>query len=277
MEIENNQEIEDFDWDKIDFHKLLFLLRINYSYIASISESFYTSPIYFKDLRLNYCYINLLNKINIILKMKGFEELKKEMPPLYEDLISNMDDVGIVWECGYDEMINKFQGCIEKKFINSGCKVYRLQSDMENFYKRVDTAVKEFKQQSRSIFDGMLNKMEKQSGLTKVKPMSEESNNDILKYGNIVLDLTEEATLQYKENDPIEIQPDNKEIKFLKILIKNKGKISKYLEIAEKIGLNCYYEGIPSEKVSREVQFSKRDLGKVSDLRTFTFLRQVEK
>ena len=84
----------------------------------------------------------------------------------------------------------------------------------------------------------------------------------ILECGELRINLSK-ATMQYKNKPPIDISPDNSEIKFLVYLIKHKGQVVEYVEIAKNLELNCYSEGDENRKVAREVQFLKRDSKKV--------------
>ncbi len=258
-----NKQKEALDYNKFDYPQLLNYLRINYLHILKILDNFCTCPVFLKDLRLNFCYMNLLKTVNTILELKSFEDLKKEKPELFEDLISDIEDMDIEWESGYSQVAYKFLARIEKEFIDKGYKFYEFPKGINHILENtVDKAISAYGQENKLIFEGMLKKIEKESGLKRVDQPSEESNNDLLEYGGIILNLSK-ATLQYKDNNQIEIQPDNKEIKFLKLLIQNKGNVLKYEEIAKKMRLSFYYESALKAIVAREVQFLKRDLGNV--------------
>jgi len=86
-----------------------------------------------------------------------------------------------------------------------------------------------------------------------------------LKCGNLILDPSN-ATLKYKKNPPVEIQPDNIVIRFLKLLLINKNTVLKYSQIARDLNLNCYSVNPTKEydaNIARNVQFIKRDLKKI--------------
>jgi len=113
-------------------------------------------------------------------------------------------------------------------------------------------------------FNMYFNEVEKEL-IEKEKDSPKIVNNNLeLKCGDLVLNLTK-ATLQYKDNKPIEIEPENREIKFLKLLMESKGEVIKYWEIAKMLNLKCIEQGVTEidiEVFSREVQFLKRDLNK---------------
>jgi hypothetical protein len=83
--------------------------------------------------------------------------------------------------------------------------------------------------------------------------------------GNIMINL-DQAIMKYKANNPVEISPDNDEIQMLVFLMKNKGIVKKYIEIAKELNINCYHKAATNSDVAREVQFLRRDLA--------TFLRK---
>lgn len=264
MKIHMNKDIKEFDFNKNDFSQFLFLLRTLYLYLLKILENFLNRDIFFQDFKLNFHYVKTLNMVNSILKLKDFEEFKKELPDLPQDLLSNWEDWDIMWDCGYSEVLNKFLGFIETKFIENDCKVYKFSEDMENVLKAIDISISEYIQKNKHIFENMLNKIEKESGLKRVVNIESGSdrNDNFLEYKHIILDLSK-ATLQYKNNKPIEIQPNNKEIKCLEILMRNKEIVSNYVDIAKELNLNCYHDKATQNNVAREVQFVKRDLNKV--------------
>lgn len=95
----------------------------------------------------------------------------------------------------------------------------------------------------------------------KVAPTS----NKQFRCGNLLVDL-DQTIIQNGDKNPVEISPDDKKIRMLVFLMKNKGIVKQYVEIAEELSINSYYEGVNNSHVAREVQFYKRDL--------VTFLRK---
>jgi len=84
----------------------------------------------------------------------------------------------------------------------------------------------------------------------------------IFECGELKINLLK-TTMQYKNKPPIDISPDNDIIKFLVHLIKSKGEVVEYVEIAKNLGLNCHHEGVSNKEVARGVQYLKRDARKV--------------
>ena len=72
--------------------------------------------------------------------------------------------------------------------------------------------------------------------------------------GSLVINISA-ATLKYKDNPAVDIQPKNREIKFLVMLAKNKNVVA-YSEIATEIESTSFGE----EVIARAVQYLKRDL-----------------
>lgn len=77
--------------------------------------------------------------------------------------------------------------------------------------------------------------------------------------GNLRLDLAQ-SVIKYKDSPPTEISTGINIIKLLIFLMENR-RVVEYIEIAQKLKLNCYHEGVINKDVAREVQFLRRDLG----------------
>ena len=85
------------------------------------------------------------------------------------------------------------------------------------------------------------------------------SDDKVLECGLLKINL-DQSTIQFKESMPVEISTGVNTIKFLIILMENK-RVVEYIEIAQKLKLNCYHDGVENKDVAREVQFLRRDLG----------------
>ncbi len=77
-------------------------------------------------------------------------------------------------------------------------------------------------------------------------------------WGELSLNLLK-GTMQYKNNKPKEITPEQDEIKFLVLLMKA-DTILEYKEIAKELEMNCYHDGVTNSDVAREVNFIRRNL-----------------
>jgi len=128
--------------DKLDFHKALFLLRTLYKKMLNVLEAFCTGG-YFnvRNETLNFYYVLFKETINQVLEIKGFEDLKKGMPELFDSLIGNIEEADIEWEYGYSQMAYKFLGEIENLYIKSGTKNFKLPQVLENKLKESDNAI----------------------------------------------------------------------------------------------------------------------------------------
>lgn len=85
------------------------------------------------------------------------------------------------------------------------------------------------------------------------------SNDKVLECGSLKINL-DQSTIQFNDTSPVEISTGVNTIKFLIILMENK-RVVEYTEIAQKLKLNCYHDGVTNKDVAREVQFLRRDLG----------------
>lgn len=88
---------------------------------------------------------------------------------------------------------------------------------------------------------------------------SSSSTDKVLECGSFKINL-DQSTIQYKDGTPSEISTGINIVKLLILLIENK-RVIPYTEIAQKLKLNCYHEGVTNKDVAREVQFLRRDLG----------------
>jgi len=85
----------------------------------------------------------------------------------------------------------------------------------------------------------------------------------VLECGLLKINL-DQGVIRYNDKMPAEISPDDKKIRFLVFLMENK-KVVEYAEIAKKLDVNWWQEGLTNKDVARDVQFLRRDLA--------TFLR----
>ena len=93
----------------------------------------------------------------------------------------------------------------------------------------------------------------------KASPQTTPAKHDLgLQCGHLTLNL-QQATLTYKNNQPLDISPDTKAVKLLSLLL-SRQELVEYVEIAKELYLNCYHEGVTNKDVRREVQFVRRDL-----------------
>lgn len=128
--------------DKLDFHKALFLLRTLYRKMLDVLEVFCTGG-YFnvRNEVINFYYVLFKETVNQILEMKGFEDLKKEVPELFDSLIGDIEEADMEWEYGYSQMAYKFLGKIENLYIKSGTKSFKLPQALENKLKESNKAI----------------------------------------------------------------------------------------------------------------------------------------
>ena len=180
-----NKQKEAPDYNKFDYPQLLNFLRIHYLYLIKILENFCTCPVFLKDLRLNFCYMKLLKTINTILELKDFKDIKKEKPELFEDLISNTEDMDIDWESGYSQTAYKFLARIEKEFVDKDYNFYEFPKGINLILENtVDKAIDVYRQENKSVFETWLKRIEKESGLKRVeqetekKPISQNSEKE---------------------------------------------------------------------------------------------------
>jgi len=72
------------------------------------------------------------------------------------------------------------------------------------------------------------------------------------------------GTIQYDDNTPFPSSPEERPMKFLVLLVENRGKLVKYIEIAKTMNMNCWHPGAKKEDkdIHRNVQLLKKDVKK---------------
>lgn len=83
-----------------------------------------------------------------------------------------------------------------------------------------------------------------------------------LSCGDLVLDL-EIPALIYNNGTPLPIQLKRKEIQFLILLLKNKGNLVTYKEVAKTLDTNYYFPEIDNQDVGEKLRLLKNDLRKL--------------
>lgn len=86
-----------------------------------------------------------------------------------------------------------------------------------------------------------------------------QASHNMLECNGLVLDL-KRGTIKYKTNPPKEISVDNQAVRFLILLMQNKGDIIEYKNIAKELQLNFYHDGISNEDAAEDTRYLKRDL-----------------
>lgn len=122
-----------------DFRQSLFLLRIFYSKNLEILEAFTSGYIAVRNTVINHFYTILSTLIDDILNRKGFEDLKKEKPELFESLIGDLE-ISDIWEFVSPKAYD-FLGKIEKVYILAGSPTFELPKEMEISLKKMDEAI----------------------------------------------------------------------------------------------------------------------------------------
>lgn len=149
----------------------------------------------------------------------------------------------------FEETYTKFQ------------KACDLNSYLNDYQQKVFKGKKKLPEFSKVATQGNLKEGFNGTGKTdeKVGSIYHERNKSLV-CGELKLDV-DQSVIQYKDNPPQEISTGINTIKLLITLMENK-RVVEYTEIAQKLKLNCYHEGVENKDVAREVQFLKRDLGK---------------
>ena len=104
-------------------------------------------------------------------------------------------------------------------------------------------------------------------GLNEAKKSHEPVNNiykpsepppNLIEWRNLVLDLNQQ-TICYKNSVPHEFSFETLPLRLL-LLLFDHPRVLEYVEIAQRMNLNCYHEHVKNDDVAREVQAIRRDL-----------------
>jgi DNA-binding response OmpR family regulator len=265
MKMNNKNEL---NISELYFHQALYLLRVLYSKIINILEASFGSVYAFRNAELNMFYTIFLEIVNDILKLKGFEELREGRPVLIESLVGDIEEFGDAWDIQISKLAYDFLGNIEKVYIISGVKTFKLPKTIEDSLLAVDKIIEEHKKENELLFKGVVKtKRDNLKGSIKQQKKSDEipsedksktevSDDKGLKCGELVLNMSE-ATLKYK-NHKISISPGKNAIKFLELLMSYKW--LEYKEIARKLYLPCFSEKKSNEDVAETIRYQKSHL-----------------
>jgi hypothetical protein len=150
VEFKKQQEqkrLHTIDLSDVDFPQALYLLRAVYNKVMEILDAVCRGPIIMSDTRINLYYTILLKTVHDILELKGFEELKRDTPELFESLVGDMSDVDMEWEYSVGPATRNFFAKIEKLYIISGAKVCSLPRGADENFVEADKAVQEYRKQ----------------------------------------------------------------------------------------------------------------------------------
>lgn len=226
----------------------LYLLKVSYKSLLEILETFCGGFFNIPDPNLNFCYLECLKQIRIILNSQ--EKIYREIgdpPLLFESLVGNIEEADQKWELEYRQTSKEYYGKVENLFIQNESKSYELPKFIQNFFDFTKKAVmyhRNYEKIYRLVF-----------GIDKAEEK-------IIQFGNITLNV-KKSFLQYKKNPPVEISPTSREIVLLTYLINNTNSIVEYLDIAKLLNPAENYDYLSNTDVARQVQFVRRDLVKI--------------
>jgi len=147
--------VRSIDLSDVSFHQALYLLRAVFNKAVELLEAVCSGPIMMSDTRANFSYTILLQAMHDILDMKGFEELKKDMPELADSLVGDLTDADSEWEYGYGPQSRNFFAKIEKLYIKSGAITTSLPRTADIVLAEADKALEEHRKQKHSTWSKM--------------------------------------------------------------------------------------------------------------------------
>lgn len=193
----------------------------------------------------------MISAINSIEKGSDFKKLNLQVPPLFESLVGDVEDMDIDWE--YDKKYIENYVAKINTYLTTQCKHSDIKpiKTTKKLLAQADNAVQEFKRKYHKK-----KSIELPAENEEHKP-EQKSGDTIYRWGELELNLSQ-LTIQYNKTKE-EISSETDRIKFLILLFENQ-RVVEYLEIAKHLELPCYHEEFHNEDVARDVQFIKRDL-----------------
>jgi len=221
----------------------IYYIKVFYSKLLEILEVYCTSDLGIDNPELNFYYAKFSSSINDIFhNAPELGNLYSQKPELPDSLLGDVKDFDVYWENEFAPKGHEFYSKIENLFIQTGSEEFKLGKTIDNFLKKADGAIQRHKNVVKDEMEKLL-------------------YGNVISCSNLRVNL-KKATLQYKEQDPIEISPNTDEIQLLLLLMKKKG-VVEYKEVAERLDLNCYHPDYKNEQYSREVQLIRKKLNPI--------------
>lgn len=167
----------------MQYEEELFILKATYNKVVEALAAFCEGTILVRDDALNIYYTVMLENVRLTLDHNGFEQLKADLPELYESLIGNIDDFAVSWKCGLKQEAYDFLAKIEKACILSKTNGNKLPYEVIENFKTGKKIIEEHKKKKKMIWDKMIGE--------------EKSNKKVLIFE---ADLTDKFAIWKKEN-----------------------------------------------------------------------------
>lgn len=241
--------------DKLDVCTCLFTLNLLYVKVIEILDTFSETLVTCKDPSLSQAYVLLVSEITRIEEASSIKDLKIQTPPLFDNLIGDVENLDIDWE-GNQHYVKEYLGKIDT-YCQTNCKKedFKLSTKVKTLLSKADKALNGFR--IRYLFQSSIQPPEEVVE-TKSETQKTTSEDEKYQWGQLKLNISQ-GTVQYGNNPAEEISKETEGVKFLIFLFKN-PRVVEYTEIAKHIELKGYHSYCTNEDIAREVQFVKRDL-----------------
>lgn len=264
--------------DNKKFLSNLYLLKVCYRKLINVLEVFFGGDLIIEDEGLNEFYLKICWMIEKALKVKGFEELKKEYKRPFENLLSAIDDTDYLegeWELVTRREMKEFCGKIEQCFIRAGKivtpEIKKFLSLPENklFFDTLDkylTVFKKYKHRyERKWFENVVRQMH-ETGILK-QDWGEEYPPHIKKIlskfplrckGLRFYPVTGNAVYRKTKTN---FKPNSNEYKLLKALMEQPNKRFTYRKLCEIVfGKQKWKPKVKNTGVKRNISFIVRNI-----------------
>ena len=188
--------------------------------------------------RLDDLYTRIYRAFNKIDRRPDFSSLRITVFGGFPDLYGNHLDQLALWERIGSSYYEDIETLKTRPIQN-----YPLSDDVRLTFFDIDVAIEEHKKKRETTVTI--------------------NDNSVYKTGYVTLDINQ-SILQFKDNRPIKISPDNQEIELLRLLLENIDKVVTYETIAKTLQPNAY-NGEVTEEVKNAIKMVKK---KLTDLLT---------
>ena len=189
FEKQESGAVHSIDLSGVSFYQALYLLRAVYNKAVEILEAVCNGPIMISDVRANFSYTILLQAVHDILDMKGFEELKKDMPDLPDSLVGDLSEADSEWEYGYGPASRNFFARIEKLYIKSGAITTQLPRTADFVLAEADKALQEHRKQKQGRWGTMLTNIDERKKRGEFGFDASEKGSEIIVPENFVISI----------------------------------------------------------------------------------------
>lgn len=223
------------------YKKEIVEIKKSYDIVVDIFERFsetYPSV----DLELNRYYVAIARVVD-----ENVEALEDAISSAYEQGLPNFYIKTDTFNLCHMPVANLYEPQQDNKF------------DFQIVKNRLNAGYAQIEEVFRKINAEVINDLPHQQLFASATTYLNEV--DKLECSGLILNL-KKGYIQYKDNLPKDISPDNQIIKLLAILLSNKGEIVEYVMIGQTVKPGFYHEGLTNSSLGEPMRDIKKNLRK---------------